>query len=177
MRTRGEQDLASRSSIRWLIVLLCTLFVSAEYFYYYAELPDKMASRFDAQGQPIGFMAKDRFIGFMAGTWILLLVVLALPMAFVSRMPDSLLNLPHKEYWLAPERSESTRNRLGSCMNWISASTFLFMAYMFHGVLLANLPPHPPLTAWAALVVYLAFIFLLVGFLMWRFWRVPAESS
>ena len=161
----------------WLIIFAATLFVAGELAYFYPQLPDPMASHFDFEGVPDGWMPKEKFLGVMGGTWIMLLVLLAIPTLLAMKIPASLVNLPHKDYWLAPQRSKETRRVVARRMSWISAATMLLMGCLWHETIVANLPPHPPLSIWTPFVLYLAFTVLWCGELIWRFGRLPESTN
>lgn len=76
--------------------------------YYYPNLPERMASHFNAFGEPDRWMSKSAFMIF---EFVVLLLVIAeftiLPL-LIKSLPESLINLPNKDYWLAAERREKT---------------------------------------------------------------------
>ena len=162
-----------RVRLPYLLILAASVVYGGELAYYSPRLPDPTASHFNAQGQPDGWMPKRKFIGAMAGSWVMLLVLLALPPLVVSRIPAALINLPHKDYWLAPERSAATRQKLTERMAWFSAATMVFLAYIFHGVIHANLRPNPKLDMWQSLVFYFVFVGLWTAEIIWCFARPP----
>ncbi len=165
-----------RCWLPWLVIVGATVVVGGETFYYYPQLLDPAASHFNAQGQPDSWMPKEKFVGVMAGSWVVVLMFLAVPPLFMSRVPTTLINLPHKEYWLAPERVATTRQMLAQRITWCGAATMLLLAYSWHGTLQANLPPNPPLDIWTPLTVYLVFVGLWCAELIGRFAR-PSKSS
>jgi len=67
-------------------------------------LPDRMASHFGASGMPNGWMTKTQFMCLYA---VVLLPALAIEFWVSNRIankPASKVNLPNKEFWMAPER-------------------------------------------------------------------------
>ena len=139
-------------------------------------LPEVVASHFGAGGAANGFMPRGQYIGFM------LVLVLAVPalIFFAGRLASSLpvrfVNLPHKEYWLAPERRAATLGSLGRFGVWAAYATLATLCLGHWFVVQANLE-HPPRLEQAAFIGVLALFFLVlfVGMLVLlrRFFRVP----
>ena len=78
--------------------------------YYYPKLPDIVASHFDGAGVADGWSSRQAFFALYLG--ILLLVVgvfLLLPQLYTAREGFS-MNIPNRDYWLAPERHQQTRD-------------------------------------------------------------------
>ncbi|HXG65862.1 MAG TPA: hypothetical protein VNO70_12215, partial [Blastocatellia bacterium] len=89
--------------------------------------------------------------------------------SLLRRMPESLLNLPNKDYWLAAERREQTFSFLGEQMRWFGAATLMLTLLIIQLVINANLAPTQYLsarTAWLLLAAYLIY----VGLWLIRFW-------
>src|SRR5437667_366923 len=85
---------------------------------YYAELPAVVASHFNAQGVPNGWQTKSAFFAVFVGVSVLaVLVGFGIP-RIISLMPPELINLPKKQYWLAPahlaESHSFTSGRMSS---------------------------------------------------------------
>lgn len=76
------------------------------------QLPERVATHFDAHGQPNGWMSRTGCVAFS----LILGVVFPLTAVAVSwvvgRLPDQRLNLPHRDYWLSPERRDATHTYL-----------------------------------------------------------------
>ena len=76
------------------------------------SLPPVVASHFIAGGAANGFMPRGAYLRF----FIVLLVGLPLLIAFLSSvtsiLPARFINLPNREYWLAPERQADTLSYL-----------------------------------------------------------------
>lgn len=94
---------------------------------YYPQLPAQLASHFDARGRPNGWSSKPAYFALQA--FIVLVLTLcfgALP-AWLERAPARLVNLPNKDYWLAPERRAATMARVASALSWFGCAGLTFI--------------------------------------------------
>jgi uncharacterized membrane protein len=97
--------------IFFLGVLLLCLFELARLW---SITPDTMAAHFNIQGSPDRFVPKAEFFRFQVQTLLVVLLV-SLPFQFLFRvLPPGGINMPHREYWLAPGRRSDTLERLNS---------------------------------------------------------------
>jgi hypothetical protein len=73
-----------------------------------------MAAHFNVQGSPDRFVPRAEFFRFQYQT-LLTVVLVSLPFQFLFQFlsPDR-INMPHREYWLAPGRRAGTLERLNS---------------------------------------------------------------
>lgn len=142
----------------------------------YPQLPARIASHFNAQGVADGWMTKSQFeTTSIEGIFIVGLFVVLLPV-IIWYSPASIMNLPHREYWLAPERAKIARLMIIERMLWFLAATIMLVASIEHGVLKANLPPGGRLECWPPLGGYLAFMAIWIGEMYWAF-RKPATDT
>src|SRR5215475_5458980 len=94
-----------------------------------SRLPYPVAVHFDAAGTPNGWMPPPLFAAFHLGLLALLAAVfLGLPRT-LRRLPAHLINLPRKDYWLAPERREATLARLGDRLAWLGLAVIGFVTF------------------------------------------------
>src|SRR5438105_15016429 len=71
---------------------------------YYSKLPDVVASQFNRRGMANGWQTKPAFFTVFVGVSVLAAVIgFGIP-RIISAMPQQLINLPNKQYWLAPDR-------------------------------------------------------------------------
>ena len=127
-----------------------------------------MASHFDSSGHPNGWSSRAGFFGvYLAMTVVLALVFLAMPMTF-RRFPRSVVSLPRRDYWLAPERVEATSRFIESRMLLFGIVTLVFEILVLQLAISANLGDEPRLPSaptYLMLVGYFAF----TGIWLYRF--------
>ena len=71
-------------------------------------LPPIVASHFAAGGNANGFMPRNAYLGLMLFVAVGVPFLLALINSSLRFIPPHLVNLPNRDYWLAPERTEQT---------------------------------------------------------------------
>lgn len=109
-------------------------------------LPPVVASHFVAGGAANGFMPHGAYLALMlalaAGLPLLILTLTAI----ANRLPARYINLPNREYWLAPERQAETRDYLAGRGAYFAKVGALFIGYIHLLVVIANAatPPHLP---------------------------------
>jgi uncharacterized membrane protein len=141
-----------------------------------ASLPEAVASHFGAGGAANGFMPRASFVAF---TLALVVVVPALlhSLGWLSaRIPVRFVNLPNRNYWLAPERRDATLAALGRFGGWLGYATLGLLCAVHWLVVRANAqqPPRLEQAPLVALVsIYLVALFVGMAAVLGRFFRVP----
>lgn len=142
------------------------------------ELPADMASHFGPGGRPDAFQGRAAFfatfgaIGF--GTALLLLAAPTL-LRFV---PPSLINVPHREYWLVPGRIDEARRKLAYYMDWFAFAITLLLVAVLELVLRANVQ-RTGLDEGVMIVLLIAFFAFAIAWLVWiyRGFRPPQDPA
>ncbi len=144
--------------------------------YYYPRLPETVASHFAASGTADSWMSKQAFGLVYLAALIVLSAIFCLITLLLPYMPDSLVNLPHKDYWLAPERRAETYLYIAKVMCVFGCSVIVFLIGVFQLAFQANLSPEQKLSKvfWVLLVSYLLFTFVWLVLFILRFRRRPA---
>jgi len=114
-----------------LFSLLYALLVAHAIHHYYI-LPDHVATHFGFSGEADAWGAKTVFFfWYFIMTGILAALFTGVNHA-LSSGHTSLLNIPHKEYWLAPERIHDTLSSLRSILLLLGSGTLLFVLDIAH---------------------------------------------
>jgi uncharacterized membrane protein len=121
-------------------------------------LPDRLASHFAASGVPNGWMTKSQFFITYA-----LMIVPALVVEFwvshrIANKPDAKLNLPNKEYWLAPERRGETFAYFESFFAWYGCAFLSVVVFAMGLAMRANFDTSPQLPTGPMVSVIVAFV-------------------
>jgi uncharacterized membrane protein len=146
--------------------------------YYYPQLPAVVASHFDASGAPNSWTPKSSFFGLFCLIYILYAALFWVLPHLIIVMPPSLINMPNKDYWLAPGRREFTAHAIGDLMLWFGVALTAFLIAVCQLAILANLPGHsgnlgPAI--WWLFAIFLAFAFAwLARFALW--FRRPTRT-
>lgn len=128
-----------------LLLFACLLVAAGAYLLAStAALPERVASHFAADGTPNGFMHRDDYRQFILLFGLGLPVLVASVVAFLPRLFTGVLKLPHRDYWLAPERREQSLGFLGEHGWWLGCLLVLLMCGVHRLIALANAPDAPP---------------------------------
>jgi uncharacterized membrane protein len=161
-------------------ILLFLLLAVVQFLYFTPLLPDQVATHFDATGQPDDWSSKQMF---MAGNLIFAGGMAAMFLgltSLVKKLPDEWINMPNKDYWLAPERRDQTLASLQSQMEWLSAITVALLVGIAQITIDANLAGKPLNDGqfWILFGVYmLAVVVWLVRLLRWAYAKPPRQDQ
>ncbi len=159
----------------YLFFVSAFLLGGIEMLYFYPLLPDRMAVHFNAAGAADGWGPKNYFFMTMEAVYaVLLLLFGALPL-LLRRLPESLMNLPNKDYWLAPERKAQTMDRLMGQLLFVGAMALLLMDCVLYLSLKANFSARPflrPELLWGIITVFFIASIAWTIFLL-RSFRLP----
>jgi hypothetical protein len=143
------------------IFIVLVLYGVVQGRFYSLRMPWVIASHFGARGTPNGWQTQSAF--FVIEIFV---VAIAALLGFVvpktlSALPVSMINLPNKQYWLSPERRESTLDYFRVHFAWCGCALLAFLLFVMELAFRANLTTPHQLnnTAFiAAMVVFLAFM-------------------
>jgi len=155
------------------IVLFLLGLAIAQSIYFYPLLPEIIGSHFDAAGKVNGTSSK--FIYF-----ILYFVSLAITSSFtfglpliLQYLPTSLINLPHREYWLSEEHRAETLSFFKVHFSWFGVAITALMIAIFHLTFVAALSPNQDFNIsipfWALLGAFFLFTIWWTVMLIRRF--------
>ena len=139
------------------------------------QVPPRVATHFNSHGQPNGWMSRSgyfRFIGIFGFCFPLLIV----GVVNAGRLAPSALNIPRKQFWLAPERRQQTFSYLSRQALWFGCIAVVFMLGLQFTLVQANaespvqlsMPLHFSLAA-SFFAAILSWMFVIV----WHFYRAP----
>jgi uncharacterized membrane protein len=173
MRARERRKVRVPQAVFLLLVFLG--FLQARNFA--AAMPGLMATHFGASGSANGWQTKGQFfIVEIVMLAVCLLIGFGIP-AIIAAAPPSLVNLPNKEFWLAPVRRDHTLAVFRIQMTWFACALLTFLIVVNQLVFNANqsVPRHlngPQFTM--ALLAFLGFVAIWTIRLISHFSKTPA---
>jgi hypothetical protein len=150
------------------------LLVAALVFVYYTggSMPKVVASHFSAAGAATGFLPRALYLRITLGLVLLPPILLVYLPRRTFRNPKARINLPNRDYWLAPERRAQTVELLAQQCTRFGEMLLAFVCYGHYLVVRANELKPPRLSSvWflAGVVVFLGFTVLWTARLLARF--------
>lgn len=160
-----------------ILIALVVLLV-AQFAYYYPQLPETVASHFDINGVPNGWMSKTTFGVVMAFVTILTIGSTAGIALLLPHMQDA-INIPNKDYWLAPERREETMAFIGSSLLWIACAVVLLLLVINFYVFRMNMEKTPALALpmIPTLLTFLGVIGIIIARAILRFRKTETTTT
>ena len=104
----------------------------------YGSLPPRVASHFGIDGRANGWMSREGLLEFILGFGILVPAFVVESMSIVGWLPVSFVNLPNRDYWLAPERRRETSAVMLQYSFWLASLCVLLMTGLQFLVVKAN---------------------------------------
>lgn len=130
------------------------------------QWPQRVAIQFNAAGQPGGWASREAHLLL----WLAMVVLLPLFMMgvfySVRFLPDQLINIPHREFWLAGERREQSVRQISRMGYWFTCLLLLFFAVLYWILLAANQAVPPRLPALAMWLLLASFLLAVGGWLV-----------
>jgi uncharacterized membrane protein len=142
-------------------------------------LPEMVASHFGAGGMADGWMPRQVNAAIMVGVQVVLFAAIHFTPRLLARTPPSLISLPNREFWLAPQNRQRMTFLVGEFMCEYGAIMFVFLFLVELLAVRANLSANGQLderVLWCALVI------LLVYSIVWtvrffRAFRIPGRPD
>jgi uncharacterized membrane protein len=155
-----QQDSGTR--LPRIIFAALVLSAIAQMISSFPRLPERIASHFGPSGAPNGWMSKESFF-VIYGVMIVLAAFIEIVPARSIRRPSARINLPNKEYWLAPERRAETFGYFEKYFAWYGCAFLLIMVLIMGLAIQANLNPPPHLPTAPTLAIIVGFVVFNIG--------------
>jgi len=122
-------------------------------------LSDKVITHFGFSGKGDSWSSKESFFLMQILFSFFIFLLMGGISLFLNKLPNSALNIPNKEYWLSPERRESTIEAFSFYLNIISSATLLFFFFIFREMIEINIHEKNSLgpTFWISLLSFMVF--------------------
>jgi hypothetical protein len=126
----------------WFPVLVFAALLAGAAGYFLSStgaMPERVATHFAGDGSANGFMSRDGYRQFLLQFGLGLPLLVALAVALLpALLPPAMINLPNKDYWLAPERRGQSIAYLSGHGFWLGSLLLLQMCGVHMLVLGAN---------------------------------------
>lgn len=145
-----------------LLMLACLLMMA----YYYPQMPERMASHFAADGRANGWQSRGAFFALMLLVTSTSAIVGFLVPRQIAARSNTRINLPHRDYWLAPERREETMSFISATMAWFACGVLFVLISGTFLAFEANLAADHRFNSQAMLAVLVGFLAGLLSLLL-----------
>ena len=168
------------TAVRKFPLLLFVMFLAAaaaSILHFAEQLPELVAVHFDAAGRANGFMTRTGCRDFMLASTLGVPLLIVIATTLLPRvLPVSLINLPHREYWLAPDRAHDSLVFLSEQGLWFGCILVLFLAAVDGMLVKANAasPPQFPGALFIAMLILFFCAIAVWGLRMVRRFRAPS---
>jgi uncharacterized membrane protein len=161
-----------------LVFLFVILIMLLESVRLWLISPATMAAHFNVQGTPDRFVPKLDFFGFELQTVMIVIIIGLASQLLLVVLPLELINVPNRSYWLAPERREATREKVGSFVDVMFTAILVVIHMAFELAVSANLQTPIRFAAAYMIPMILSFFIISLGTLFWlaRSFRKPRED-
>lgn len=165
-----ETVLRSRKTALALLFLITAFGLFLQYWYW-SQLPVRVATHFGPTGRPDSWMDKTSAALLMAVFQVGMPLFLVGVTAATRYLPPQLINIPNRQYWLVEPRREETIRYLNRMIAWIAVLYAIFFIAINQVTYMANLTGGNLNQVWfvAILVSFLSAILILVLAILKRF--------
>lgn len=118
--------------IRIYVLLALTVLAIVQNYWYWMLLPESVAIHFGLHGAPNQWMNKNGAVVLMLSIQVLLPWMLIGIGKSLKRLPTSMINIPNREYWLHPDRRDSTLNHVQGMLGSIAIAESILIAVANH---------------------------------------------
>lgn len=146
-------------------------------YHYQPLLPERLATRFDFDGAPNGWMGKEGFAIYYMGLLAFIMGICAASGALMKRMSPRFINIPHRSYWLAPERRAESLRFLTALSLWTGVLTSAMIVGLMEMIFRTNLTAAPTLDGrifYPALGLLAVFVVMTI---VWTYRRFPNPNE
>lgn len=140
-------------------------------------LPQQMATHFDANGQPNGWMSRSSAAVFQGVIGLILPLIIAVSFWGLRFMPTRVLNFPRRDFWFAPERRDETCNYLSRQGFWLASLLVGLQGLVWYQLIESNSISIPHLSSLGFLAILGGFaVFIIIWVLrLFRHFGKPAN--
>lgn len=157
-----------------LVTLICLMVFSITFVIYTSYyLPGTVATHFNFNNEPDGWMTRDRYVLLILMLVVSVPTIIGIGIGPLSQKYPHLINIPNGDYWLAPERLDESLDFLVSHAYRLGRLLIVLMTALHYLVLLANRTEPPILPESWFMAISLGFIFALIMWVIALYRRFP----
>ena len=162
-----------------LIFIILSLIFICSLFYYYFLLPDIVASHFNLSGEANGWTSKESFLIIMLFIFLIFSGIIFLSLYLIPKMPQSMISIPNKEFYLSNEHKEETFKIINSFMLLICNLTIILLIignFFVFNINLGTLKKLPVFFDYAVILYVLSLLVIILR-IYFKFRKIPQYTS
>jgi hypothetical protein len=136
-------------------------------------LPENIATHFDVNNAPDGWMSRNSYIVLLISLIIAVPAMISFGISALSSRFPNLVNVPNRDYWLAPERRDESLLFLASHGQRLGRMIIVLMTGLHYVILVANQSQPPRLPGSWFMAMLIGFGFALTIWVVALYRRFP----
>jgi uncharacterized membrane protein len=169
-----EIELQSSRRARSLVILICLIVFSVTFVIYTSYyLPDNVATHFNFNNNPDGWMTRNSYVLLILTLLISVPTIISFGISALSQKYPHLVNIPNRDYWLAPQRLDESLAFLALHGQRLGRLIIVLTTGLHYVVLVANRTEPPMLPQSWFVAILLGFIFALAMWVIALYRRFP----
>lgn len=175
MSDRSKQtELQSSRRANSLVTLICLMVFSVTFVIYTSyHLPGTVATHFNSNNEPDGWMNRNNYLLLMLTFLIGIPTIISAGISALAHKFPHLINIPNRDFWLAPHRLDKSLDFLAFHGHRLGRLIIVLMTGLHYLVLVANRSEPAMLPQSWFLAILLGFVFSLVMWLIALYRRFP----
>lgn len=144
-----------------------------------ALLPQRMATHFDANGQPNGWMNRFAAVFFQGAIGLITPLIIAAAFCAVKFVSPEKLKIPHRDFWFAPGRRTETCTYLSRQGLWLASLMVALQSMVWYELIESNSAKIPQLSSVEFLTVLGVFGLAMIAWVLrlFRHFARPGVSD
>jgi uncharacterized membrane protein len=173
-RTPPASGIEGIAMLRVSLLLFTLLLISVAAFIVATTgaLPDLVAAHFGASNFANGWMTRSGYLAFTLAFATVLPIVIAAAVGWLPRIAQRSVNIPNRDYWMAPERRSTTLDSIAAYGLLAGCLVMVLIAGVHRVIIEANAVVPPQLPArefWTLLAGFLVAFAVWIGAFWLRF--------
>jgi hypothetical protein len=157
-----------------LVTLICLMVFSVTFVIYTSyHLPGTVATHFNVNNEPDGWMTRNSYLFMILTLLVSIPTLISVGIGMLSQRFPHLVNLPNRDYWLAPRRLDESLDYLASHGHRLGRLVIVLMTGLHYVVLVAHRTEPPVLPQSWLMAILLGFVFALAMWVVALYRRFP----